>query len=141
MIHPPVLPGVLLLALSVAMSGCAANAEPSKRSEGPESEFLMANDQAMDQMMAGMNVKPSGDIDRDFARMMIPHHQGGIDMAKAELRYGKNEELKALARAIVSKQEEEIALMRHIIGEKSTTATPMAMPEGMDMSQGSHHHM
>jgi uncharacterized protein (DUF305 family) len=52
---------------------------------------------AMDRMMAGMMVKPSGDVDRDFVTMMLPHHQGAIDMAVAELRYGHNEQLKRIA--------------------------------------------
>lgn len=41
--------------------------------------------------MADMRVKPSGDVDHNFVAPMIPHHQGAIDMARAELRYGKNE--------------------------------------------------
>ena len=56
---------------------------------------------AMDRMMAGMMVKPSGDVDRDFVAMMLPHHQGAIDMAVAELRYGHNEQLKRILPVIV----------------------------------------
>ncbi|MDB5832919.1 MAG: hypothetical protein JWR14_2749 [Caballeronia sp.] len=44
-----------------------------------------------------MLIKPSGDIDRDFTVMMIPHHQGAIDMAQAELRDGHNEQLRRIA--------------------------------------------
>ena len=39
-------------------------------------------------MMADMAIKPTGDVDRDFVAMMVPHHQGAIDMAQAVLRYG-----------------------------------------------------
>ena len=46
-----------------------------------ESPFLTENTAAMDKMMAGMDVRPTGDVDADFAAMMIPHHQGAIDMA------------------------------------------------------------
>jgi hypothetical protein len=42
----------------------------------------------MDKLMGDMDVKPSGDVDHDFAAMMIPHHQGAIDMGPSELRYG-----------------------------------------------------
>jgi uncharacterized protein (DUF305 family) len=67
---------------------------------------------AMDRMMAGMHVEPSGDPDRDFAVTMIPHHQGAIDMAKAELQYGDDPELRALAETIIKAQGAEIAGLR-----------------------------
>jgi uncharacterized protein (DUF305 family) len=52
----------------------------------------------MDTMMKGMDVKPTGDIDADFAAVMIPHHhRGAIDMALSELRYGRNEQLRRIA--------------------------------------------
>src|SRR5262245_47511903 len=63
-----------------------------------EQPFLSANDAAMNNMMADMVIKPSGDIDRDFVAMMVPHHRGEIAMAQAELRYGHDEQLRCLAR-------------------------------------------
>src|SRR5882672_1145487 len=68
---------------------------------GDEAPFLAENDAAMNKMMADMAVKPSGDVDRDFVAMMVPHHQGAIDMAQAVLRYGRNEQLRRLAQEIV----------------------------------------
>src|SRR5260370_3744956 len=62
-----------------------------------EAPFLAGNSAAMDKMMVGMHVKPTGDVDADFAATMIPHHQGAIDMALAHLRYGKNEQLRRIA--------------------------------------------
>ena len=62
-----------------------------------ESPFLSENDAAMNKMMANMTVKPTGDVDRDFVAMMVPHHQGAIEMAQAELGYGHNEQLRRLA--------------------------------------------
>ena len=53
--------------------------------------------------------KSTGNPDRDFAAMMIPHHQGAIDMAQAELRYGHDERLRRLAQEIVVSQAQEIA--------------------------------
>ena len=67
---------------------------------------------AMLQMQHGMDMPATGDIDVDFARAMIPHHQGAIDMAKAELADGKDPELRALAEEIVAAQEKEIAFLK-----------------------------
>jgi hypothetical protein len=79
--------------------------------DSPQAAFAAENDAAMTRMMAGMDVKPSGDIDHDFAAMMIPHHQGAIDMALSELRYGRNEQLRRIAQEIVVEQQQEIAAM------------------------------
>jgi len=59
-----------------------------------------------------MAVGPSGDADRDFVALMIPHHEGAIAMAQAELRYGKNEQLRRMAQEIVVTQQQEITAMR-----------------------------
>jgi uncharacterized protein (DUF305 family) len=68
---------------------------------------------AMTAMDEGMTRAPmTGDPDHDFAAMMIPHHQGAIDMAKAELLYGKNPVLRRLAQEIVVTQNSEIAVMQ-----------------------------
>ena len=64
--------------------------------DSSEAAFLNENDLAMQQMHKAMHVPPSGDVDRDFVAMMVPHHQGAIDMAKAVLRYGKNEQLRRI---------------------------------------------
>jgi uncharacterized protein (DUF305 family) len=63
----------------------------------------------MDRDMAAAPM--TGDIDRDFAAMMIPHHQGAIDMAKAELRYGKDPVIRRLAQEILVDQGSEIDAM------------------------------
>jgi DUF305 family protein family protein len=119
-----------------------------------EQPFLSENDVAMNKMMADMTIKPTGDVDRDFVAMMVPHHQGAIDMAKAVLRYGHNEQLRRLAQEIVVTQQQEIAAMRLAVGEQlppsvaaptqpDTALAPrldarpaMHSPEAM-----SHHHM
>ena len=63
----------------------------------------------MDQGMK--NAPMTGDPDHDFAAMMIPHHQGAVDMAKVELIYGKDPVLRRLAQEIVVTQEQEIVVM------------------------------
>jgi hypothetical protein len=79
----------------------------------------------MTKMMNDMAVKPTGDIDRDFVAMMTPHHQGAIDMAVIELRYGRNEQLKRIAQEIIVDQMQEIAAMRLAIGERVSTISPV----------------
>jgi hypothetical protein len=84
--------------------------------DADEAVFLDANGSAMTKMMAGMTIKPAGDVDRDFMAMMIPHHQGAIEMAQAELRYGRNERLGRIAQEIIVTQQQEIAAMRLALG-------------------------
>ena len=79
---------------------------------------------AVARMHAAMNVPFSGDADRDFARMMIPHHQGAIDMALVELRYGKDERLKRLAQEIIVDQQQEIVVMHLALGDALPPGTP-----------------
>ncbi len=68
---------------------------------------------AMDRMSRDMAAAPmTGDADKDFTAMMIPHHQGAIDMARYELANGKDPAMRKLARDIVAAQEKEIAAMK-----------------------------
>ena len=66
----------------------------------------------------------SGDPDHDFAAMMIPHHQGAIDMAKAELLYGKNPVLRRLAQEIIVTQNSEITLMQRELQKQAVGGSP-----------------
>jgi hypothetical protein len=112
------LPGATLLALALA-AGTASLAQTID--EGP---FLAENDAAMAKMMAAMDIKPSGDVDADFVAMMVPHHQGAIDMAQAQLRYGRNEQLRRLAQEIIVTQQQEIAAMRLALGQALPPSVP-----------------
>ena len=68
---------------------------------------------AMDKMSKDMAAAPmTGDADKDFVAMMIPHHQGAIDMARFELANGKDPALRKLAQDVVAAQEKEIAEMK-----------------------------
>jgi len=89
-----------------------------------ETPFLKENEAAMDNMMKGMDVKPTGDVDRDFTEMMIPHHQGAIDMAQAELRYGHNEQLRRIAQEIIVEQQQEITAMRLALKQPLPQSVP-----------------
>jgi|SRR4029077_4805978 len=68
--------------------------------------------QSMETMHAAMMAEgPSGNDDVDFVKLMIPHHQAAIDMAKAQLLYGKDPQLRRLAQEIITDQQSEIELM------------------------------
>jgi hypothetical protein len=82
-----------------------------------EQPFLSENDAAMNKMMADMTIKPTGNVDRDFVAMMVPHHQGAIAMAQAELKYGHNEQLRRMSQEIIVTQQQEIAAMRLAVGD------------------------
>jgi uncharacterized protein (DUF305 family) len=78
------------------------------RAHGPADQALM---KSMDRMMKDMKAPMTGDADRDFVVMMLPHHQGAVDMAKVEIQYGKDPVLLKLANDIVEAQNREIAAM------------------------------
>ena len=114
-------------------------AQPSAMS-ADESAFLRENDAAMTKMMNDMAAKPTGDIDRDFVAMMTPHHQGAIDMAVIELRYGNNEQLRRIAQEIIVDQMQEIAAMKLAIGEPATDSTPAPTQQQPASTPVEHHH-
>lgn len=114
------LPPCLLFA-SLSWSMAHAAADPAAAGGMSMSPVAARPHDAADQaMMSGMgrmkrqmaDTPMTGDADRDFVSMMLPHHAGAIDMAKVELRYGKDPGLRRLARDIVGAQEREIAQMR-----------------------------
>ena len=91
---------VTLLAVTVSLAACSEKpqsladyiakicAAPFRTATAEEAPYLAENVSAMTKMMIDMGIGPSGDVDRDFVSMMTPHHQGAIEMAQAELRYG-----------------------------------------------------
>ncbi|BCJ91974.1 hypothetical protein IZ6_27090 [Terrihabitans soli] len=105
-----------VFALSLAMTGTAFAQDHGAHGghAAPVGDpAYAAQMKAHEKMSVDMGaVKPSGNPDVDFVRMMIPHHQGAIDMAEAELKFGKDESRKALARQIIEAQTKEIAEMK-----------------------------
>ena len=106
------LAGAFVLAISLpAFADDMKGMDMSKPMENRGASSKAFND-AMSKMHKDMMIHYSGDADADFVRGMIPHHQGAIDMARIELKYGKDPELRKMAEGIITAQESEIKEMK-----------------------------
>jgi uncharacterized protein (DUF305 family) len=111
---------LVLFLVSACNASPRAPAGHAHESSPAEESFEAMMRTAMTRMDEGMNVACTHDPDYDFAAMMVPHHQGAVDMAVAELRYGKDERLRRLAQGIIVEQRSEIGLMRSILAERGS---------------------
>lgn len=104
----------IALALTLMPINASADdhAQHGMKMDAAQGDSSKAYSDAMMKMHEKMSMKPTGNPDVDFAKGMIPHHEGAIDMAKVELQYGKDPELRKLAQEIVKAQETEIAFMK-----------------------------
>jgi uncharacterized protein (DUF305 family) len=115
---------LLMLALIFVEGAVTSAAGISEQNPNRADGFQAMMNEAVKRMHAEMHVPFTGDADRDFARMMIPHHQGAIDMALVELRYGKDERLRRLAQEIIVAQQQEIAVMHLALGDALPPGSP-----------------
>jgi uncharacterized protein (DUF305 family) len=103
----------VLAAISLLASIIVGSNSSDSFGANAEKSFHHLLHEAMSLMDQGMENAPmTGDPDHDFTAMMIPHHQGAVDMAKLELLYGKDSALRRLAQEIIVTQEQEIAVMQ-----------------------------
>jgi hypothetical protein len=92
---------------------------------GPFGGFRNETTSAQARMHRAMTEAPlTGDPDRDFALGMIPHHQGAIDMARIQLKYGRDERLRRLAQALIVEQSQEIAYLRTVLDQLGSNDRP-----------------
>jgi uncharacterized protein (DUF305 family) len=104
---------IILAAVASLVSGTAlaqsmANGTVSNMS--PADKAFSSGMAVMDKTMSGAPM--TGDADRDFVTMMLPHHQGAVAMAKTELKYGKDPILRKMAKDIIASQDQEITEMK-----------------------------
>lgn len=134
------LAGVALIALAVLTrpgaagpggaedhSGHAATAQPA----GELSDASKDYEAAMQRMHKAMSIPYTNDVDLDFVRGMIPHHQGAIEQAEILLKYSKNPRLRRLAGGIIATQRREIRFMLKWLNERETGKETGEMPSWM----------
>lgn len=112
----------LLLAAPAAMGQTTQQAHPPTPG-APSSAAMQQHRPEMRQAMEKMNrdmtgVPMTGNPDRDFAAMMVPHHQGALDMARVYLREGKDPEMRRMAEKTIQDQEKDINELREWMAKR-----------------------
>lgn len=136
---------VLITLAAMALLGQKHTAQSAPSTAGlppaPTAKFVASTEKTFDRLMAdamnvmhkGMHSGPYiGSPDHDFVVMMIPHHQGAIDMAKALLLYGKDPQLRRLAQEIITDQQSEIELMQLWLKQYAANSQNQTRRPGLD---------
>jgi uncharacterized protein (DUF305 family) len=103
---------LLILISSVTLAAWQQEDHSSRRTtvSGPQWSELAESVAKMHGVMA--SAEPSGNSDVDFVKLMLPHHQAAIEMARTQLMYGKDPQMRRLAQEIIADQQSEIELMQ-----------------------------
>lgn len=116
------LAGVMLSTATLAGAPDAHDAHASRDSNADQA--ATAFDQANQRMHHDMAIRPSGNVDMDFARGMLAHHRGAVDMARIELEHGSDKQMRDLAREVIDAQQKEIEQLERWIAEHDESSTP-----------------
>src|SRR5947208_11400438 len=102
-------------------------------STDPDWSELVAS---MDKMHIAMGaIDRSGNSDVDFVRLMLPHHQAALDMAKTQLLYGKDPQMRRLAQEIIADQQLEIELMQRWLKQQQPDHVEVNPPVAVDIGK------
>ena len=112
--------GMLMLGVASICMGIYAETH-ERTSQTTEADWSELNASMHKMHMAMSAIERSGDADVDFVRLMLPHHQGAIDMAKVQLLYGKDPQMRRLAQEIITDQQSEIELMQRWLQAREST--------------------
>jgi uncharacterized protein (DUF305 family) len=120
---------VLFLTLTPVERGQDTHSHTS--SSTPESKWseLVGSMHVMHAAMA--SVQPTGDNDVDFVRLMLPHHQAAIDMAKTQLASGQDPQMRRLAQEIITDQQSEIELMQLWLSQRDAKSSTVKHSPGI----------
>ena len=113
--------GVVIGGVAYFVAHSSGNANETQLGEADDWSQLNASMHKMHMAMAA--IEESGNTDADFVRLMIPHHQGAIEMAKVQLLYGKDQQMRRLAQEIITDQQLEIELMQRWLKEHYSAQT------------------
>ena len=108
MANCPMMQGGMGRMMGQGSAGSMAMGQP----RGDQSVASLALNAINERMHREMAVEYTGNVDADFVRGMIAHHQGAIDMAKIETAFGKDPKIRELAQGIIKAQEGEIEVMK-----------------------------
>lgn len=111
--------GMMAKPATAASAGMDNGKMPMGQPMGQGGDMKSKMDEMQSQMMA---MKSTGNPDVDFAMMMRMHHQGAITMAETQLRDGKNQQMKKMARDIIAAQKKEIAVFDKYLAKNSDAA-------------------
>ena len=132
---------VAAMALQTQKHTARSATSPPGWPPAPTAKFVASTEKTFDQLMGEAmsvmdrnmhNARYSGEPDHDFVIMMIPHHQGAIDMAKALLLYGKDPQMRRLAQEIITDQQSEIQLMQLWLKQHVTNSQTPALKSGLN---------
>ena len=105
-------PILLALIPTFTLAAWQHNSQSNNRTATEQPDWAELT-RSIDRMHASMaSVQPSGDSDVGFVKLMLPHHQAAIDMAKTELMHGRDPQMRRLAQEIITDQQSEIELMQ-----------------------------
>jgi uncharacterized protein (DUF305 family) len=137
--------GVLITLAAIALQAQKHPAQSAASTLGwppaPTVKFFASTEKTFDQLMSKAmsvmnrdmhNAQYTGETDHDFVTMMIPHHQGAIDMAKALLLYGKDPQMRRLAQEIITDQQSEIQLMQLWLKQHGANSQNPTQRPGLD---------